>query len=63
VGNTSFLDESHFTINVGMGIRVLPVDWLALHLTMRDHIFESDILGTKEIKNNFELTLGMSVYF
>jgi len=63
VGNTSFLDESHFTINVGMGIRVLPVDWLALHLTMRDHLFESDILGTKEIKNNFELTLGMSVYF
>ena len=63
VGNTSFLDESHFTINVGMGIRVLPVDWLALHLTMRDHIFESDILGTKAIKNNFELTLGMSVYF
>jgi len=39
------------------------VDWLALHLTMRDHIFESDILGTKAIKNNFELTLGMSVYF
>jgi outer membrane beta-barrel protein len=63
VGNTSFLDESHFTINVGMGIRVLPVDWLALHLTMRDHLFESDILGTKEIKNNFELTLGLSVYF
>ncbi len=63
VGNTSFLNEDHFTINVGMGIRVLPVDWLALHLTMRDHIFESDILGTKEIKNNFELTFGLSVYF
>lgn len=63
VGNTHFIDENHFTVNVGMGIRVLPVDWLALHLTMRDHLFESDILGAKEIKNNFELTFGMSVYF
>ncbi len=63
VGNTGFLDENHFTINIGMGIRVLPVDWLALHLTMRDHLFESDILGAKEVKNNFELTFGLSVYF
>jgi len=63
VGNTSFINEDHFTVNVGMGIRVLPVDWLALHLTMRDHLFESDILGTKAMKNNFELTLGLSVYF
>jgi len=63
VGNMSFIDENQFTINVGMGIRVLPVDWLALHLTMRDHLFKSDFLGTKEIYNNFELTLGLSVYF
>ena len=63
VGNTKFVNENRFTINIGMGIRVLPVDWIALHLTMRDHLFESDILGSKEIKNNFELTLGVSVYF
>lgn len=63
VGNMSFVDESQFTINVGMGIRVLPVDWLALHVTMRDHLFKSDILGTEEIYNNFELTLGLSAYF
>jgi len=63
VGNTSFLDEGYFTINVGMGIRVLPVDWLALHLTMRNHMFESDILGKNDIKHNFEMTLGLSVYF
>ena len=63
VGNTSFLDENHFTMNFGLGLRILPVDWLALHITFRDHLFESDILGTKEIKNNFELTAGLSVYF
>ena len=63
VGSTSFINEDRFTINFGMGLRILPVDWLALHFTMRDHLFESDILGTKELKNNFELTLGLSVYF
>ena len=63
VGNTNFINENRFTVNIGMGIRILPVDWLALHLTMRDHLFESDILGTKDLKNNFELTLGLSVYF
>jgi outer membrane beta-barrel protein len=63
VGNTSFINEDHFTVNIGMGIRVLPVDWLALHFTMRDHLFESDILGKKEVKNNFELAFGLSVYF
>lgn len=63
IGNTNFVDENRFTLNFGIGIRVLPVDWLALHLTMRDYLFESDILGSKEIKNNFELTLGASVYF
>jgi len=63
VGNTSFINEDRFTVNVGVGIRVLPVDWIALHITLRDHIFESDILGTKELKNNFELTFGLSAYF
>ncbi len=63
VGNTNFASEDFFTINIGVGIRVLPVDWFALHLTLRDHLFESDILGSKEMKNNFELTFGMSVYF
>jgi outer membrane beta-barrel protein len=63
VGNTNFIDENRFTLNLGIGIRILPVDWLAAHITLRDHLFESDILGSKEIKNNFELTFGVSGYF
>jgi outer membrane beta-barrel protein len=63
VGSTSFVDENRFTLNFGIGIRMLPVDWLALHVTMRDYLFESDILGTNKITNNFELTVGVSVYF
>ena len=63
VGNTSFLNEDRFTINVGLGIRVLPVDWMALHIGVRDFLFESDVLGSNKITNNFELTAGVSIYF
>jgi outer membrane beta-barrel protein len=63
VGNTSLVNESHFTMNFGLGIRVLPRDWLALHVTVRDYLFNSDFLGTNKLTNNFELTGGLSVYF
>jgi outer membrane beta-barrel protein len=63
VGNTTFLDEGHFTFNFGIGLRVLPVDWLDLSITMRDYIFQSDILGTTKTTNNFELAAAVSVYF
>jgi len=63
VGNTSLVNESHFTMNFGLGIRVLPRDWLALHVTIRDFLFNSDFLGTNKLTNNFELTGGLSVYF
>jgi outer membrane beta-barrel protein len=63
LGNTSFAEEDHFTINFGLGIRILPRDWLALHVTIRDYIFDFDLLGTRERTHNFELTGGVSVYF
>jgi len=63
VGSTSLVSESHFTVNFGLGIRVLPRDWLALHVTVRDYLFNSDFLGTNKLTNNFELTGGLSVFF
>jgi len=63
IGSTIYANESHFTGNIGMGIRILPKDWLAMHLTIRDFLFQSDFLGTSKITNNFELSFGMSVYF
>lgn len=62
-GNTSFLDEDRFTVNLGLGIRMLPTDWLAIHVTVRDFVFESDILGVNKITHNFELATGLSVFF
>jgi outer membrane beta-barrel protein len=63
VGNTEFADDSHFTTNVGVGYRFLLNDWVALHLDIKDHIFESDLLGTDKYTHNLEGTVGLSVFF
>ena len=32
------------TLNFGAGFRVLPTDWLAIHLGVQDRVFDSDLL-------------------
>lgn len=63
IGNTNFAQEDRATINFGLGIRVLPTDWLAVHFDMRDNIFRSDILGVSKTANNFEMHAGLTVFF
>lgn len=62
-GRVTFNNEDTPAFNFGIGIRVLPLDWVAIRVEMRDLLFESDVLGRNEIKHNFELTLGLSAYF
>lgn len=63
IGNTNFNDEDNFTVNVGGGARMLLTDWLALHIDLRDHIFDSDILGSSKLTNNLELHVGITFFF
>jgi len=63
LGNTNFAREDHATFVFGLGLRLLPVDWLSLRLDMRDHIFSSDILGVQKTTHNFEFITGIGVYF
>ena len=62
-GNTEFADDSHFTINIGAGYRLLLSDAVALHLDFKDHIFESDLLGSDKYTHNLEGTIGLSMFF
>ncbi|VAW92156.1 hypothetical protein MNBD_GAMMA23-219 [hydrothermal vent metagenome] len=62
-GNTTFVDKDHSTLILGSGFRILPQDWLAIHMDVRRHSFESDITGTTKVINNIEITLGLSIYF
>jgi outer membrane beta-barrel protein len=63
VGNTRFAGNDEFTVNVGAGYRLLLTDWLTLHLDARDHMFESDLLGTAKTTHNIELHGGLTVFF
>jgi outer membrane beta-barrel protein len=63
IGSTNFAGDDRFTINGGFGYRVLPTDWIAVHFDVRDHIFDSDLLGEKKIVNNLEAHLGLSIFF
>ncbi len=62
-GNTRVADEDHFTYLVGLGARVLPTDWLSLRVDLRNHIFETDLLGERERTHNLELTAGLGIFF
>jgi outer membrane beta-barrel protein len=63
IGGTDFAGSQKFTVNFGAGFRVLPSDWLAVHIEVQDHVFQSDILGVTKLTNNLEARIGTTVFF
>jgi outer membrane beta-barrel protein len=63
VGKTSFAGDDRFTVNFGMGMRLMPLDWLAVHADIRDHVFDIDLLGQEKTSHNLEGHLGVTFFF
>ena len=63
VGSTDFAGDERFTVNFGLGFRVLPTDWLALHMDFRDHVFDINLLGQEKSAHNLESHLGFTIFF
>ncbi len=63
IGSVDFAGQQNFTVNFGAGFRVLPTDWLALHIDVQDLVFKSDVTGVNQLKNNLQATIGASVFF
>ena len=63
IGSVKFAGDDHLAINLGAGFRVLPTDWLAIHIGVQDYVFDSDLLGEKKVTNNFETLLSATVFF
>lgn len=63
VGSTQFAGDDQFTINAGLGYRLIATDWLAFHLDVRDHIFDSDLLGEAQTRHNLEFSGGLTLFF
>jgi len=63
IGSTEFGGDDRFTVNAGLGYRLITSDWLAIRIDVRDHIFRSDLLGTSATKHNIEVSGGLTVFF
>ncbi len=63
VGITEFAGDEFFTINYGVGYRLLLNDWMALRLDMRDHMYNIDIIGKEKTSHNMEMMLGATLFF
>jgi outer membrane beta-barrel protein len=63
IGNVKFAGDQNFAVNFGAGFRVLPTDWLALHIDVQDIVFKSDDIGVNQLKNNLQATIGATVFF
>ncbi|MFK5914060.1 MAG: outer membrane beta-barrel domain-containing protein [Woeseiaceae bacterium] len=63
VGNTTFAGSENLTLSMGGGFRLLATDWMALHIDVRNHTFNIDILAEDKTTNNLEVTLGVSAFF
>jgi outer membrane beta-barrel protein len=63
VGKTTFAGDDRFTINFGAGMRLMPLDWLAVHADIRDHVFDIDLLGQEKTSHNLEAHIGVTFFF
>jgi outer membrane beta-barrel protein len=62
-GSSDFAGDQEFTVNVGFGYRLAATDWLSLRIDVRDHMFETDLLGSEELTHNLEFTGGLTIFF
>jgi outer membrane beta-barrel protein len=63
IGSVDFAGDEKFTVSFGAGYRVLPTDWMAIHVRMQDRVFDSDLLGESKLTNNLEANIGLTVFF
>ena len=63
VGSTEFGGDQKFTVNFGAGYKILPADWIAVHVAVEDRVFNSDLLGVSKLASNLEAHIGATVFF
>ena len=63
VGATEFGGDQNFTVNFGAGYKLLPTNWLAVHVAVEDRVFNSDILGVEKLASNLEAHIGLTFFF
>jgi outer membrane beta-barrel protein len=63
IGSTSFGGDDKFTVNFGAGYKVLPTDYLAVHVAVQDRVFNTDLLGVSKLASNLQAHIGLTFFF
>ena len=63
LGSTRFAGDDRFTVNFGVGYRLLMTDSIALHVDFRDYLMDIDILGEEKTTHNLQGDLGITIFF
>jgi outer membrane beta-barrel protein len=63
LGDVHFANRDQFALNFGAGERLLITDWLAVHLDVRDHVFETDLTGRSKNVDNIEAIFGLTAFY
>jgi len=63
LGSTRFAGDDRFTVNFGVGYRLLLTDSVTLHVDFRDHLFDIDLFGEEKTAHNLEASVGFAVFF
>lgn len=62
-GNTDFAGSERFTVNAGLGYRMIANDFIAFNFSVRDHVFDTELTGSKKATHNIEIGAGLSIFF
>ena len=63
VGGTEFAGDQKFTVNFGAGYKILPADWIAVHVAVEDRVYNSDVIGVEKLASNLEAHIGLTFFF
>ena len=63
MGDVKFADQDQFALNFGVGDRVLITDWLAMHLDVRDHVFEIGLVRRRQERAQHRSRTGLDHIF
>ena len=62
-GSTEFGGDERFTVSFGAGYRLLLTDYFALHFDLKDHVFNSELIGPEKTTHNVEYAVGATFFF
>lgn len=63
LGGTDFAGEQHSTIMIGGGYRVLFTDWMAMHISLKDHLYDIELLTSTKTASDLEISTGFTIFF